>query len=296
MAIVEKSSNVIVAWILTISMTMALVLGPPLKNAEASEALDLDLVMTMAGVTAGTIKLSIDDQDSRTVSQLSMKSKGLFKLMTGYKSKSAAHSSNGADGGLPMPILYDSTYRTKSGERRVEIRYDGETGDISSLGTWKRGEPRKSKVPAAMRAETIDPLTAMVRFRHWIRGLRGDDGVQKAGLAEPGSKVQLFDVFDGRRRYQLQIQLLERLEADHAGGRVSAFRFRVDLKAIAGFSKRDMLANWSSEDGQRWIEVIVTDDDNPIPLSMATIGGSLKTSVQLRKVCDDEGDCVEVRN
>lgn len=265
------------------------------NQAASAEELDLHMVMTMAGVTAGAIKLSVDERDSQTISKLSMKSQGLFKLLTGYKSRATAHSSASPDASLPMPVRYDSTYETKSGERRVEICYNGETGDIGALGNWKRGKPRKSKVPAALQAGTVDPLTAMVRFRHWIRELHGDDGLKPIGSVEAIANAQILDVFDGRRRYRLAIELLDRLSTSHGGKSVPAFRFKVNLETLAGFSESDMLASWSSEDGQRWIEVIVTDEADPIPVSMSTIGGSLKTTVDLRKVCKGDDGCKKVR-
>ncbi len=274
---------------------LAVAFGSFANHAASADELDLHMVMTMAGVTAGAVKLSVDERDNQTISKLSMKSQGLFKLLTGYKSKATAHSSADHDASLPMPLRYDSTYETKSGERRVEIRYDDETGDIGALGNWKRGKPRKTKVPAAMQVGTVDPLTAMVRFRHWIRKLHGDVGLQPIGSVEAVPRTQILDVFDGRRRYRLAIELLDRLSASHAGKPVPAFRFRVDLETLAGFGKNDMLANWSSEDGQRWIEVIVTDEADPIPVSMSTIGGSLKTTVGLRKICKGGDGCKKVR-
>ena len=260
-----------------------------------ADEVDLHMTMTMAGVTAGSIKLSVDDQDDHTISRLSMKSQGFFRLLTGYKSKATAHSLNSKETAIPMPLLYDSTYETKSGERRIEIRYDDLTGDIGDLGYWKRGRPRKSKVPLAMRAGTVDPLTAMIRFRHWIRELRSDVGPQPIGNAEFMPKSQVLDVFDGRRRYRLSIALLDRLTVKATGDPVPAFRFKVDLEALAGFGKNDMLASWSSEDGQRWIEVIVTDEADPIPISMSTIGGSLRTAVDLQRVCREDDGCTKVR-
>lgn len=280
--------------LLLILALMVAALGPAAKKVNAADELDLYLVMSMAGVTAGSVKLSIDDQDSRTVSKLAMKSKGMFKFLTGYKSKATAHSTGGVEGVSPMPLSYISTYKTKNTERRVEIGYDGETGEIDTFGSWKFDKPRKPKVPAALQTATVDPLTAMVRFRHWIRELRSGAGIQKVGTVETAPEGKILDVFDGRRRYRLQIELLERLEVDYDGRDVPALRFRVDMKALAGFSEKDMLANWASEDGQRWIEVIVTDDDNPIPLSMATIGGTLKTSVYLRKICRGDDKCTKI--
>lgn len=270
------------------------VFSPFAAKAEASDELELYMVMTMTGLTAGSIKLSIEDQGSQTVSKLTMKSQGFFKFLTGYKSKAKALSTGSIDGASSMPITYDSTYETNDSERRVEIRYDDETGEIDKLGSWKRGEPRKPKVSAALQSATIDPLTAMIRFRHWISDLRNGSEGQKVSAIKPAVKRTAFDVFDGRRRYRLDIELLERQKIRHAGRRVPALRFKVEMEALAGFSKNDMLAGWSSENGQRWIEVIITDDENPVPISMSTIGGGLKTSVHLRKICNGKDRCEKV--
>lgn len=272
-----------------------MIIGPLAQRVEASDKLNLHMVMTMAGVTAGSVKLSIDEDETETVSKLAMKSQGLFKFLTGYKSKSEARSSAGADGKSPLPISFNSSYETNKTDRQVEIRYDDETGEISTLGSWKRGEPRKSKVPADLRSATVDPLTAMIRFRHWIRELRGQDGVHNIAAGLPEAKSKLLDVFDGRRRYRLAIELLERKDVRLGDDRVPALRFKVDMTAMAGFSKKDMLANWSSEDGQRWIEVIVTDDEDPVPISMSTVGGTLETNIYLRKICRSGQNCVKIK-
>lgn len=279
---------------LTVILILTGALGISGGKAGASEEVDLYMVMTMAGVTAGSIKLSIHDQEDQTVSKLAMKSQGLFKLLTGYKSKATARSTSGPDWAPSMPLLYESTYETNSGERRVEIHYDDETGEVDAVGYWKRGEPRETKVPEALQSATVDPLTAMVRFRQWIRALRSTGEVQKVAVADSPRQAQILEVFDGRRRYRLMIEFLERVEVDYADGSVPALRFKVDLEALAGFGKNDMLANWSSEDAQRWIEVLVMDSDDPIPISMSTVGGSLKTTVSLRKVCTGEEDCEKV--
>jgi len=279
--------------ILALAMMIA-ALGPFVDEAVASDDLDLYLTLTMAGVTAGSIKLSVDDQDVQTVSKLALKSQGVFKFLTGYKSKATARSHLGDDGRSPLPISYDATNRTRKSKRRVEIRYDSETGEIASFEQWKRDNPEKSKVPAAMRLATVDPLTAMLRFRHWIQELHGHDDGDAASGARSIVGTKVLDVFDGRRRYRLDIDLLERVKVPYNGSDAPAYRFKVELQAIAGFGKNDMLANWSSEEGNRWIEVIVTDSDNPVPISMATIGGGLKTTIDLRKICHGEDTCTKV--
>ena len=228
-------------------------------RAEVLEPTELYLVMSMAGVTAGSLRLKIDSADGEVASSLKMKSKGFFKFLTGYKSLAEARSKPASDKVRPMPVSYDSTYETKKSERKVLIRYDPEDGSITGLETWKRGKPRKSKVPEVLRLDTVDPLTGMLQLRHWIRQLReeqpdGHDSVDKESVS------QIFEIFDGRRRYRLNAELLERLQIDFDGEDRPALRFKVRMEPLAGFSSKDMLANWASEDGKRWIELIITDE------------------------------------
>ncbi|MEM9627239.1 MAG: DUF3108 domain-containing protein [Pseudomonadota bacterium] len=265
-------------------------------RAEPLESTKLYLVMSMAGVTAGSLQLKIDPADGEVSSSLKMKSQGLFKLLTGYKSFAEARTRPASNGDGPKPVSYDSTYETKSSERKVQIRYDPADGGITDLGSWKRGKPRKSKVPEELRVDTVDPLTGVLQVRHWITELRGGrTGVTNIAVEE-ASASRTFEIFDGRRRYRLNAELLERLQIDVDGEDRPAFRFKVQMEPLAGFSSKDMLANWASEGGKRWIELVITDEDNPLPVSMTTKGGTLKTTVYLRKVCIGESRCLKIDN
>lgn len=258
-------------------------MAPYGARAQAMEPMELHLVMSMGGVTAGSLMLAIDPGPDEIGSSLRMKSQGLFKLLTGYNSQAKAESTPGIDGGVPMPQSYDSTYETKKTERKILIRYDQSGRQIADLRTWKRGKPQKSKVPEDLWLETVDPLTAVLQLRHWIR-----EG------AELDGGVRALEIFDGRRRYRLTVDVLDRMSIELAGENRKALRFKVVMQPMAGFSKKDMLANWASEDGRNWIELIVTDDDNPLPVSMTTKGGALETVVYLRKVCLGEAGCKKV--
>ena len=265
------------------------------SGADDLQPTKLYLVMSMAGVTAGSLKLSIDPVDEQVDTSLKMKSQGFFKFLTGYKSRSSARSSLGAENGGPMPLTFGSSYETKKTDRKVEIRYDPADGSITGLETWKRGKSRKSKVPEALRVDTADPLTAVLQLRHWIREIRAEGGGGQAREADEEARaVRTFEIFDGRRRYRLEAELLDRRQITFDREKRPVLRFKVLMEPLAGFSKKDMLANWASEDGKRWIELIVTDDDNPIPVSLTTKGGTLETTVYLRKVCIGEKKCRKV--
>lgn len=254
-----------------------------IASASSSKRLDLRMVMYMAGFTAGTMKLSLDFNDVDVTSSLRLKSKGVVKMITGYKGNSEARTTLPAQA-WPMPVSYDAAYETNKYDRKIEIRYGSDQGEITDLKIWKRGEPRNSKVPGSLRQSTIDPLTAILHFRHWILALRNDP---------TAGRQQAFEVFDGRRRYRLNAEIIERDIVDFGGKNLPAFRVKVIMEPLAGFGKKDMLANWSSEDGNRWIELMITDDDNPVPLSLETKGGTLKTSILLERICDGDENCTK---
>lgn len=263
---------------------MLLVFSAPLSAvAEPIKKVELRMVMYMAGITAGKMRLSVDFNDSDATTTLNLKSKGVVKMMTGYKGNSEAKSVL-PEKAWPVPISYDSAYETKKHDRRIEIRYNQDDGEITNLQTWKRGEPRTSNVPKTLQQATIDPLTAILHVRHWILALRNDPSM---------AAEQTFEIFDGRRRYRLNASVLEREEIKFGGRDLPVVRLKVVMDPLAGFSSRDMLANWSSEENDRWIALTITDDDNPVPLLLETKGGTLKTSIYLKELCNGGADCIE---
>ncbi len=266
-----------------LSLLIAVLAFAPLASAKAepTRSLELSMVMYVAGLTAGKMKLSIDLNDDDAATSLRLKSKGMVKLITGYKGRSEARATL-PEKAWPVPVSYDSSYETKKHDRRIEIRYSPDDGAITNLQTWKRGEPRTTNVPEDLWSATIDPLTAILHIRHWILALRQDQAT---------SGQQAFEVFDGRRRYRLNAGVIKQDHIKFGDRDLPVFRLKVVVEPLAGFSKRDMLANWSSEDGERWIELVITDDDNPIPLSLETRGGTLKTTIFLEEACDGKDGC-----
>ena len=271
--------------LMALLVLLGLGMTPADGRADVTEPMDLHLVMSMAGVKAGSLRLSISPKGEQIESSLRMKSSGLFKLVTGYKSRAEALSSLGSNGVGPMPMSYDAIYETRKTERKVLIRYDAADGQITDLQSWKRGKPRKSNVPETLRSETVDPLTAVLQLRHWIV-----DGV------EAHADGRVFEIYDGRRRYRLVAELLDRRSVKLGGQERPALRFKVQMETLAGFSKNDMLADWASGNGGNWIELIVTDGDNPLPISLTTIGGTLETRVYLKKVCYGDRGCQKLQS
>jgi hypothetical protein len=262
-------------------LAVLLLSGASIGAPAVSAHLDLHMVMYMAGIKAGKVRLSVDLDDADAVSRLDLESGGILALLTGYEGQSAARTSL-EPGEAPQPLTFDSSYETNRYDRKVEIRYDPEGGDITELRTWKRGKPQRSDVPEALRQDTIDPLTAVLRLRQWVLALRAGDAAEAS---------ETYEVFDGRRRYDLTASLLERGRIEADGETLPVFRLKAKLVPKAGFSSKDMLANWAAEGEDRWIELVLTDDPEPAPVLIRTHGGSLETVIELKKMCRGEDDC-----
>lgn len=254
---------------------------PAVSMAGSSKQVDVRMVMYFAGFTAGTMDLSVDVNDVDAVTSMRTQSTGLVKMLTGYKGKSVARSTLAQDS-WPKPMRYGSDYYIRKSDKKFQIEYGPGGNDITDLKLWERGEPRDSKVPEKLRPATIDPLTAILQLRHWILALRRDPAT---------ARKHTFEIFDGGRRYQLTARILDRLKARFAGTSIPAFRVKVQMKPMAGFNKNDVLTTWSDGNDDRWIELYVTDDDNPVPLSLQSKGGGFKTTLILRKVCTNGGQC-----
>ena len=267
-----------------IALVMMMIACLPLSAAaDQAEKVDLNMVMYFGGFTAGKMKLSVDFNDDDAISSLRLKSKGVLEMMTGYKGRSEARTALSAEA-WPMPARYDSSYETSNYTRRIEIGYNEEDGEITHLQTWKRGKPRRNKLSEDLLQATIDPLTTILQLRHWILALRDDPTT---------AEEQAFEVFDGRRRYRLDASVIQRDKVKFDGKRMPAYRLKVVMDPIAGFSSKDMLANWAAEDGDRWIELVVTDDDNPLPLWLETNGGTVGTSIVLQRACVGGERCTD---
>jgi hypothetical protein len=265
---------------LAVLLAFALLLGPPIAAAPAARTLDLHMALYLAGVKVGALRVSIDQDQDDAVSRFDLESRGLAAMLTGYQGWAEARTRMPA-GGRPQSIAYDSFYETNRYNRKVEIRYGERDGEILDLKTWKRGKPQRSKVPPELWVDTVDPLTALLTVRAWLLAARAGDA------AAPN-----LEVFDGGRRYSLRPEILGREQVERGGRAVPVWRLALRLIPRAGFSKNDLLANWASEGGERWIEVLMTDDDEPVPLSIRTHGGRLASTVELEKRCLGGADCV----
>lgn len=248
---------------------LALALAGPTAAAPAGD-FELDMQLRFLGLTVGEVVFTADVEPERAVARMDVETAGMVKRLTGFRS--AVRSDARLDGtGDAWPVAFDSYYETKRETRNVTLRFDGERR-VVELATLKRGEPTAVDVPSELQHGTMDPLAALFTIRNWLAEVRA-----------AGSGARTLELFDGRRRYDLDVTYLARRPADFDDG-ASVLELRLDVRPIAGFNDDD------PRGGARQLFVLVSDDDLLVPLVIRTATREgLDAVVRTTRVCAGPG-------
>ena len=145
------------------------------------------------------------------------------------------------------------------------------------LEITKRGKPDDSDVPEELRKNVTDPLTA---FFHC------------ATTSRPRTTVTLLpaQIFDGRRRYDVEARMVRRDRAWIAGRQQRVIKLALTLEFIAGADTED-LEEVAVEDDQVEAELLLSADERLLPLRMRILNRPLGGSIELLQDCSSEAGC-----
>ncbi|MFW5680537.1 MAG: DUF3108 domain-containing protein [Pseudomonadota bacterium] len=240
-------------------------LGLP-GTAAALDRMELDIELRVLGMQIGDVTLTSDLAEAAITSRMDVATRGMVERLTGFRSEIEAAGRFGA-GGDVRPVRFASFYETKRETREVDVRY-GDDGTVEGLATFKRGVPTDVDVPEHLRHGTLDPLSALFTIRSWLAEVRD------AGPAE-----RRLELFDGRRRYDLDVRLIERRAASFGGG-TPVLELILDVIPLAGFNEKP------GERNDRRLHVLVSDDDLLVPLVIRTaVADGLDALARTRRVC-----------
>jgi hypothetical protein len=247
--------------------------------AAATDApLDLRYRFTWAGVPIAELGLRHATNSAVYQTELAIETIGLADRLLGYRGASRATGRYEASDGFTASRFRsaDASYRKS---RQILVRFDPETGDVVELELTKRGDPDRSKVPAALQKGVIDPLTALVQLRHRLAAGQLDD--YKAAL------------FDGRRRFDLQAKVRGRDRVEIAGRARPVIEVEVRLALIAG-ANQDDLDDAEAEDNQLRLKLLISDDERLIPLQLSTMDSLFTATAEIMPECLGPAGCPPV--
>ena len=247
-----------IAWLPLVSALSKTCAASALPSSNDASVERLSYSMRVAGVQIARIHLVLEPEGDRLSLRLSMRNKGVAVWLAG-ETITEMQARVLDDGTAPArPLGFTARYEKPDRTREIELRYDP-AGDLESVEILNRGRPRESRVPAELQHGTVDPLTALVRLRAWLRSApaAGDE------LALP--------VFEGRKRLDLNARY-SGLFTDHI--------LEVSLVGRSGFDAGDQLVTLPGEP-RRWLHVRVSSTASVVPISVSTGDASIQTVIEL---------------
>jgi hypothetical protein len=196
----------------------------------AAEPERMSFLAYWSGLDAAEIVFLAEQQDGRYHGHLSIHTHGLTNWMTGLVIESDSWGTVSPSGFVPDS--FSQTVNAKDRTRRIDMRFvgqgelaekvlDEERRDDSSLIP---SEPDDDPpVPEQLRQRVLDPVTAL--FEIGRRGMAGET-------------VFVLPVFDGRRRYDLQVSAVGPGRHDISGKSYDTLDLRAVMKPLFGFKPR----------------------------------------------------------
>ncbi|MDX6749490.1 DUF3108 domain-containing protein [Geminicoccaceae bacterium 1502E] len=272
------SRRLFLASLLSLPATGALLLPPGRAAASLPPAIDARYDVRVAGMTVADLALTISPEGSRARSTFVMRSRGLAALMSDAFTRFETLSRIAPDG-TGEPAAFEAYHYKRDRTREISIRY-GEGGALERVELVNQGRDKKSEVPVALQAGTVDPLTAFLRLRAWLP----DAALGRA----PATRV--IPVFEGRKRFDLEATWL-RTERGKGAGLPPHHELKVRLVALFGFDRGDDLVSFPDEPQGRWLRVLVQADRRLLPLLVETVNDRRPARVTLTEDCRAGARC-----
>lgn len=243
------------------------------------EPVELRYRFTWAGLPFA--ELGLRHATNRTVYQteVAIRTIGLADQLVGFRGSSHATGLyEEPDGFSASRFRSDSRSYRKS--RRIMVRFDRETGDVIDLELTRSGEPDRSKVPEALQKGVMDPLTAVLQMRHRLATAGDLEGYSAA-------------VFDGRRRFDAEAEVVGRHRAEIAGRNWPVIELEISLTWIAG-ANADDIDDAEAGENQLRLKLLLSDDERLIPLQLSTMDSLLTATAEIMPECLGPAGCTLV--
>lgn len=253
-------------WAIVALMTPA---GQDARSAETAALYNVSL----AGLPAGEIRLTLHDDAAAYRDEIAIRSAGLPALLTHFRGRAISEgrlAAASAAASLPLPLRYDAFYDLrKRRNRRLAMRFVAAAGAVIAERS-PEDTSRKPALAAGFRRNVLDPLGALTAIRDALR--RGNRGV----FSVP--------VYDGARRFDVIARVLPQRRDD------GSLHLALTLSPIAGF-KGETSEDGDPDSAPRPVALTISDDARLMPLSMSVSLYYLPLAVELSRWCTAAAPC-----
>ena len=249
----------------------------PLSAASAEESLDLRYSLSVGALGAADMALRHEEDGEGYRSELSTRARGVAHLLSRYQSAAVSEGRESAGDGLaPESYCWISDQRQRT--RTIDVVFDPDSGDVVRMEMQRNGKPKRTEVPPELQVGVVDPLTAIFNLRRRTAEALAGEGPERFGAS----------VFDGRRRYDIEAEILGRGRATIDGEKHPVVEVKLNIRPLAGFDEHD-LEQVPGEDG--YARVQLSDDGRLVPLDVRTYGAPVATRLELIEDCSDGRRC-----
>ena len=258
----------------TLLGTALVALALTLPTAEAADSLEFRYSLNLRGLPAGEMVLRHEENGERYRSELSGRSGGIAGLFGSYRSTAISQGRVAPENGLQARSYHWVSQRS----HRLwvtDIVFDQDTGDVVDLSLRRNNDPRGTEEPPELQTGVLDPVAAVVELRRLT-----------AEALAGGPQRYAVNVFDGRRRYDVEAELIGRTTATVDRRPEPVVEVRLTFRPLAGLDESD-LSRLPGDDG--YAIAYLSDDDQLVPLRVETRGAPVETLLRLVEYCAGAG-------
>lgn len=213
-------------------------------------------------------------------------SRGIAKNISNYSSDSK--SSLSIKDGKVLTNTFSTDFILRKRERNIDLFFapDGSLKSEKNIPPEIRG--KRPAVPKNLIDGSYDPLAAAMVVRERIKKLIASGDMDKISKKNPDKFV--IPMYDGRRRSDLEIEILGRTETSIVNKNMKAIHLTAYNKPVSGFTKNEMR---DMPDQNPKINVWVGDDELLLPIKgdgqtrVGFASGSLVKECRTMKECRD---------
>ncbi|MEO1017580.1 MAG: DUF3108 domain-containing protein [Pseudomonadota bacterium] len=219
------------------SLAAALLVNRRAMSAEREQMgpQKLTFAMRHRGADVAAMQFDVDAPDEGVVrSRGNMETTGLVRLLEGARQSSLESVSRLTEGML-QPLSFRAVYKKPDRKREITIDY-GPDGDIAELSLINNGKSRSSDVPEGLWADTVDPLTSILRLQDWL--------TRQVDHGSSGQTVS--QVFDGRSRWDFELSFEPPV-------------IELVIRSIIGFDDDDLIVTLPNDEDSRALRIELAD-------------------------------------
>jgi hypothetical protein len=225
---------------------------------------------------AAQLDYTAERREAVLASRLAVQSSGFFAAFKSVRTEVEAQS-HLDDGGELRSARYRFAQVKSDESKYVDIDYAAD-GSIRDLRIERDGKIRKTKVPEEHWTGTVDPLTA-------IAAIRRDLG---KGLLSSNHPMRTYRVFDGRKRYDIHMTWLARIDDDQNPLETSAHKIVANRTPVAGYDTDDEDWQRHLRGEQRPLQLLTTADQQAIPYLAMSTQSLVEREIKLEQLCIDK--------